>query len=168
MDISIKIKQIALGASAGALVLALATGCAGTTAQSADDSAAAQNRQYMATLNQQVSEIGTATDDFQKAVADSDVVTMQAKVSAVDKTIEDVKNTDATDRLQTVKDDYVDALCTLDDAMKTYVQLYTDVQNGSVSDASYQQRLSDVQNAYNSGVEKMKAADDAVVKISNE
>ena len=85
-----------------------------------------------------------------------------------DKTIEDVKNTDATDRLQTVKDDYVDALCTLDDAMKAYVQLYTDVQNGSVSDASYQQRLSDVQNAYNSGVEKMKAADDAVVKISNE
>jgi hypothetical protein len=168
MNISQKIKRIAAGVSAGALVLALATGCASTAAQTADDSAAAQNRQYMATLNQQVSDISTATDSFQKAVADSDVVTMQAQVTAIDKTIDDIKNTDATDRLQAVKDDYVDALCTLDDAMKAYVQLYTDVQNGQVSDADYQQRLSDVQSAYNSGVEKMKAADDAVVKISNE
>ena len=44
--------------------------------------------------------------------------------------------------------------------MKAYVQLYTDVQNGQVSDADYQQRLSDAERLQLLQNEKMKAADD--------
>lgn len=149
------------------MVCALA-GCSAAQSQTPDEQAASQNRQYMATLNQQMDDLQTTMDDFQKAVSEKDVVSMQAKANDVDKIIDSVKNTDPTDRLKTVKDDYVDALCTLDDAMNAYVSLYTDVQNGAVDDATYQQRLTDVQNSYNDGMTKLQGADQAVEQIAQD
>lgn len=173
---------IAAIACAFALALALG-GCAtsrtgsstsssglGSTSSSSTstDQQAAQNRQYMATLNQQMSDLQTATDSFQKAVAAKDVVSMNAAVANVQKIVDSVKNTDATERLQTVKDGYVDGLCTLDDAMKAYVSLYTDVQNGAVDGTAYANRLKDVQAAYDNGIAKLQSADEEVQKIASE
>lgn len=158
-------KYIAIIAGAALLVCALA-GCSATQTQSAEDQAAAQNRQYMATLNQQMDDLQTTMNSFQEAVSNKDVVGMQAQASNVDKIVDSVKNTDATDRLKTVKDDYVDALCTLDDAMDAYVSLYTDVQNGTVDTETYNQRLTDVQNAYNDGMNKLQGADQAVEQVA--
>ena len=121
----------------------------------------------MATLNRQTADLQTALDAFQKAVAEEDAVTMQAQLNTVEEVIDSVKNTDATSRLSSVKDGYVDALCTLDDAMKSYVALYADVKNGMVDAADYQARLAEVQRAYDDGIQKMKDADQTVSDLAN-
>ena len=118
----------------------------------------------MATLNQQVTDIQEYLTAFQDAVAKQDAVTMQAQLTSVDKVIESVKNTDCTSKLQPAKDLYVDALCSLDDALAS---LYTDVANGTVDSATYDERLSSVQSAYNEAMDKLKSADDKIVSISN-
>lgn len=146
-------------------VLALA----GCQAQSkADQSPAAQNRQYMASLNQQMEDLQTDMTAFQTAVAEKDTVTMQAQLASVEKTIEEVKNSEATERLQSVKDQYVDALTQLNEALVGYVDLYEGVSKGSVSDEQYNQKLSDIQSTYDSALEALKSADEAVVDIASE
>lgn len=143
------------------------SGLGGSQASSTDQQAS-QNRQYMAQLNQQMSDLQTAADSFQKAVAAKDTVSMNASVADVQKIIDSVKNTDSTERLSTVKDEYVDGLCTLDDAMKAYASLYTDAQNGTVDSAAFASRLQTVQAAYDNGIAKLKAADEEVQKIASE
>ena len=93
--------------------------------------------------------------------------TMKAQLTSVDKLIESVKNTDCSSTLQPAKDMYVDALCSLDDALESYVELYTDVANGSVDSATYDERLANVQSAYDDAMDKLKSADDKIVSISN-
>lgn len=158
-------KHIVTVASAALLALTIA-GCSSSQAQSADEQAAAQNRQYMATLNQQMEDLQDAMDDFQQAVSDKDVVGMQAQANEIDSIIDSVKNTDATDTLKDVKDDYVDALTTLDGALDSYITLYTNVQNGTVDASAYSQQLAEVQAAYDDGMTKLQAADDAVEQIA--
>jgi hypothetical protein len=149
--------------------VALLGGCVAQSAgQSTSDDQASQNRQYMAQLNQKMGNLQSVMNDFQTAVSQKNVVGMKAQATAADKIIDGVKNTDATDRLSDVKNGYVDGLCTLENAMNSYVDLYSDVQNGTVDSASYQARLQDVQSAYDQGVSKLKAADDEVAQISNE
>lgn len=150
-----------------ALAFALA-GCSLNRTAASDGDQASDNRQYMASLNQQMSDLQTEMDAFQKAVAAGDVVSMRAQQQTVDGTITAVKAADAPERLQSVKDNYVDALDTLDGALDGYVSLYSDVQRGAVSSDGYDQRLSAVQDAYNSGIEKVKAADAAVSEIASE
>ena len=140
----------------------------GGSQASSTDQQASQNRQYMAQLNQQMSDLQTTADGFQKAIAAKDTVSMNASVADVQKIIDSVKNTDSTERLSTVKDEYVDGLCTLDDAMKAYVSLYTDAQNGIVDSATFASRLQSVQAAYDNGIAKLKVADGEVQKIASE
>lgn len=153
--------------------LAVMAGVAGCTSvasssSSSTDTQATANRQYMASLNQQVADMQTVLDDFQTAVSKKDTVGMNAQAQNIEKLIDAVKNTDATDRLKSVKDAYVDGLCTIDDALNAYTALYTDVQAGTVDDASYTQRLKSIQSAYDDGIAKLKSADDAVQGIANE
>lgn len=159
-----------LAAAACCMVFAaLLGGCvAQSTGQSSSDDQASQNRQYMAQLNQQMGNLQTVMNDFQTAVSQKNVVSMKAQATAADKIIDGVKNTDATDRLSDVKNGYVDGLCTLQDAMNSYVDLYSDAQNGTVDSASYATRLQGIQNAYDQGVSKLKAADDKVTQIASE
>lgn len=160
-------RSIRVAAAACAVACALVvTGCVAQSTTGVT-SEAEQNRQYMATLNQQVTDIQEDLTAFQDAVAKQDAVTMQAQLSSVDKVIESVKNTDCTSKLQPAKDLYVDALCSLDDALASYVSLYTDVANGTVDSATYDERLSSVQSAYNEAMDKLKSADDKIVSISN-
>lgn len=157
--------RVAAVACAVACALAI-TGCT-TQSASSTTSEAEQNRQYMATLNQQVTDIQTDLVAFQDAVAKQDAVTMKAQLSSVDKLIDSVKNTDCSSTLQPAKDAYVDALCSLDDALESYVTLYTDVANGTIDSATYNERLSSVQSAYDAAMDKLKSADDKIVSISN-
>ncbi len=150
-----------------ALCMALA-GCSSSSSTPNPDDPASQNREYMSQLNQQMDSIQGSLNDFQDAVAKNDVVTMQADKTAVEKTIDSVKATSVTDRLSDVKDGYVSALDALDDALASYLSLYTDVQNGTVSSDDYAQRLKGVQDAYDSAVSQMQDADDAVVAVANE
>ncbi len=166
MNLKKTVRFIVVGACAAMLAFVL-SGCASTQTTSTDDEAS-QNRQYMALLNQQMDDLQTTLDSFQKAVAQKDTVSMKAQVANISKTLDDVKNTDCTERLQTVKDGYVDGLCTLQDSLNAYVTLYTDVSNGAVDDATYQQRLTQVQTSYDNGIAKLKSADEAVRKIAEE
>ncbi|WP_283169869.1 hypothetical protein [Curtanaerobium respiraculi] len=166
-----RIARLAVAACLACAALFAVVGCVpGTTSQQQQPtvaSDASDNRAYMATLNRQTASLQESLDAFQQAVADKDAVTMQAKLNEVESTIDSVKNTEVTDRLSSVKDAYVDALCTLDDAMRSYVALYNDAKNSTLDADTYASRLAEVQSAYDSGMEKMKAADDAVKEIAN-
>ncbi len=148
-----------------AFVVAGCTSSTATTSTQTDD-AASQNRQYMSQLNQQSSDLQTALQSFSDAVAQNDLVTMNAQMTEVDKVVDSVKNTPATDDLQEVKDKYVDGLCTTDDALKAYVTLFEDVQAGTVDQDTYDSRLTQIQQSYDDGISKLSDADAAVKEKS--
>lgn len=165
-----RIIGMVLAASLCMGVFALA-GCISNPLQqqmAAETSAASANRNFMATLNRQTADLQKALDEFQQAVADDNAVTMQAQLKAVDQIIDAVKNTSPTDTLRAVKDGYVDALTALDSALDDYADLYAQVKSGAIDSAAFNERLAAVQKAYDEGIEKMKAADQAVKDVSHE
>ena len=141
-------------------------GC--SSGQGEEQSEAANNRAYMANLNRQASDLQDVMDDFEKAAAENDVVTMQAKLKDMDQIIDTVKDTTATERLSSVKDGYVDALTTLREAMGSYVSLYNEIKSGSIDSKQFDTKLAEIQSVYDSGIEKMKNADQIVKDIANE
>lgn len=158
-------------ASACALVLAASialAGCFAPSQQNSTDEHAAEHRTYMAQLGQKAEEIDTILTDFQAAVGAEDVVAMKAATTKVGTIVESIKTTEAPEKLAEVKDNYASGLEQLQQALNSYTQLYADMAAGTVSDSDYQVRLSEVQSAYDAGVEAMKAADEKAVALAEE
>lgn len=160
------IRKVALLASACVLAFALAA-CAPLSGQG-DETAQAKsaNRQYIAQLNHQMADLQQIMDDFQVAVSQQDTVAMQTQIDKAGQLVSDIDSSNPTDQLSDVKGRYVDALTTLNGAMKDYASLYEGVQSGTVSSDDLASRLSDVQSAYDDGVSKLKDADDALTALA--
>ena len=60
---------------------------------------------------------------------------------------------------------YVDGANSLKDALNSYIQLYTEIDGATASEpfdwSTYDSRLQAIQDAYNAGIDKLKAADEA-------
>ncbi len=161
------IKMLAVVAAVCALVLAL-SGCSSDLNSPDTDSPAAQNRQYMSQLNQQMSSLQDSMNQFQEALGQQDTVTMRARAQDVSKIVQDVNNTDAPDMLNDVKGEYADGLSTLDQALNSYVDLYTQQQNGQITQDDFNTQLQSIQDTYNQGVDKLNTADQDVQTIAQQ
>ena len=146
--------------------LALA-GCAAPNQPSTDEKAA-DNRAYMAQINQKASDLDVVLTDFQAAVGDQDAVAMKAASSRAATIVGQVKASEAPEKLVPIKDEYVKGLEQLQAALDQYTQLYIDLNAGSIDQAAYGDRLRQVQEAYDQGVEALKSADEQAVTIANE
>lgn len=157
---------IVLMALACAFAVVLA-GCASMPGQIDEEAEQANaNRQYMAQLNSEMADLQQVMDDFQVAVSERNTVAMRAQTQKADRIIADIDASEPTEKLADAKDLYVDALTTLNDAMKDYADLYMQVENSGIDAEELEQRVEAVQSAYDEGVEKLQAADEAVAALA--
>lgn len=166
MHVQHKTKFFGLIACACALVFAL-TGCVSAGDNNPDNSSpAAQNRQYMSQLNQKMDSLQDTMNQFQDALGKRDTVTMRAKAQDVSKIVQDVNNTDAPDKLNDVKNEYAEGLSTLEQALNSYVDLYTEQQNGQITQDQFNDQAKKIQDTYNQGADQLKSADQDVANIA--
>ncbi|MBO4365679.1 MAG: hypothetical protein J5804_05240 [Eggerthellaceae bacterium] len=147
-----------------AFALAGCSSLLGSESQEAQQASA--NRQYMAQLNQQMADLQQVMDDFQTAVSEQNTVAMKAQVEKAEAIAQRIDAGTATDELADAKGLYVDALSTLNGAMKDYADLYIEVENGTVSAEDVESRVKDIQDAYDDGVAKLQEADNAVAALA--
>lgn len=135
-------------------------------AQSEEAQQASANRQYMAQLNQQMADVQQIMDDFQAAVSEQNTVVMRAQIEKAQSIAQTIDASKPTESLSDAKDQYVDALITLNTAMADYADLYERANSGALSREDLDSGIKAVQDSYDDGVEKLKAADDTVAKLA--
>ena len=150
------------------LALTVLAGCSIQQAGVSTDEHAAENRQYMALLNQKTGELDEVLTQFQTAVSASDTVSMKAAVASANKIVEDIESSEATESLAEVKDAYVAGLGQLNASMNDYADLYTDVASGKLNEAAITRQTKAIQADYDQALEKLVAADELLTKLANE
>ena len=141
------------------------TGCAGLEQTSEEAKAQAENRQYMSDVNATIEQLSQRLDGFEGAVSRGDVVTMRTQADDAFRTLDSLAALQPPEVLKDVQQGYVDGCNQLKGALNDYIALYTDVANGSANGGAYADRLAAVQEAYNAGVDKLKATDEAATKL---
>ena len=145
-----RVLAVALGA---ALALGALAGCQSPATGATDQQQA--NRTYMTKVNQAVEELNTRLGEFDEAVAQESVVNM--------------RNKDAMKDLQT---NYVDGCNKLKDALNSYIDLYTEISSATEEApfdfSAYDGRVKEIQDAYNEGIDKLKAADEEALKLNED
>lgn len=161
------LKLVSLACAATLSMTALA-GCAAEQ-DNEEQQAQAQNRQYMTQVNQTLDTLDEQLDGFVDAVSRGDLVTMRTQADNAFKTLDDLESTEAPEALSEVKADYIEGCNSLKEALNGYVQLYTDIE--SATDAqpfdygTYDQRLQEIQEAYNQGIEKLRQGDESATNL---
>lgn len=149
-------------------ILCALAGCTVQAAGTSTDENAAENRQYMALLNQKTSDLEEVLGAFQNAVSAGDAVGMKAAASDAAKIVESVASLEATESLGDVKDAYVEGLQSIDASMNEYAELYAKVAAGSVNQAAFNKELKAVQESYDKALEQLTAADELLTQLANE
>ena len=158
-----QLRRIALVVCAAALSLTALAGCGGQSqAQSEAEQAQAANRQYMSQVNQIMIDIEGALDDFAIAVESGDLSAMRSSVTEAGRSIDSLVALEAPEALSELQTDYAEGATQLDSALDAYIQLYTDVENtgGTMDSATFADRLAEVQQSYDAGVDRLAAADE--------
>ena len=151
---------------AAALVSAcLLGGC--SSGGSADASAVADaqnaNRAYMSAVNEAMLQLDDDLTDFSSAVSAGDLVAMRTASTAASRTIDTLEAIEAPEALADIQQLYTQGATTLEGALASYVQLYTDVEiagQGGFDAATFQARLAEVQQAYDEGIDLLSQADE--------
>ena len=150
-----RVLAVALGA---ALALGTLAGCQSPATGATDQQQA--NRTYMTKVNQAVEELNTRLGEFDEAVAQESVVNMRNKANSAFEAIKD---------LQT---NYVDGCNKLKDALNSYIDLYTEISSATEEApfdfSAYDGRVKEIQDAYNEGIDKLKAADEEALKLNED
>ena len=154
-------------ALACAMLLAMVAlaGCAGVQQTSEEAKAQAESRQYMSDANAAIDQLSQRLEGFEDAVSRGDVVTMRTQADDAFRALDGLAALEPPEVLKEVQQGYMDGCNQLKDALNDYIALCTDVVNGSVSGAAYDERLAAVQAAYDAGVDKLKATDETASKL---
>ena len=161
-----KVFAVCLAAAMGLGTLA---GCSPqNTAASQQQSA---NRQYMSQVNQVMDDLESALGSFTDAVSRDDVVGMQTQAENALATLDDLAAIEAPEELADVHQGYQEGSETLRTALSDYVTLYTEISSATADNpfdwSTYDERLADIQKAYDEGIEKLAAADELAAGKEN-
>ena len=142
---------------AAALSVAVLGGCMPQQQTSAASQAQSDNRAYMTQVNQTMETLQTRLSGFSDAVSRGDVITMRTQA------LDELDSQEAPDALKDVKQCYVDGSEQLENALNAYIELYTEIDSATDAQpfdwSTYDQRIADIQAAYNSGLEKLQEGD---------
>lgn len=162
------VRRVAAMACALCCAAALA-GCAAPQQQQPADQkdSVAENRQYMSALNQMSDDLSERLAGFTDAVSRNDSVGMRTQADDAFQVIEKMKEQDAPEDLTELKEGYLQACEDLEDALSGYIDLYDEVAAaGSDFDyATYQDRIEQVQDAYNSAAETLEQTDQKATEL---
>ncbi len=147
---------------AGALMIAAFAGCA--PQKDAGNQDQLDRRQYMSQVNQAMDDLQSRLDGFADAVSRNDVVSMRTQADDAFKALDDLNGLDVPEGLKDIQQEYVDGTSDLKDALNAYIDLYTEIESATDDQpfdwSSYDQRIADIQDRYNAGIDKLKAGDE--------
>lgn len=163
------IRLIATVCAAALLAGALA-GCMSPNTGATDQQQA--NRTYMTKVNQTMEDLNGRLGDFDDAVARGDVVTMRTQADNAFTAIDALSAIDTPDAMKSLQSGYVDGCNALKDALNAYIDLYTEIESATEEHpfdyGSYDERIKAVQDKYNDGINKLKAADEEALKLNED
>ena len=148
----------------GVLAVAMLAGCTTSQGSTATDEQKA-NREYMSTVNQKISSLEDTLSDFKDAVSREDVVNMKTTAASAGKVLDELASVEAPDELADIQSNYVDGTKALEEALNSYVDLYTEIDSATDANpfdwSTYDARVAAIQQQYDQGVASLKAGDEA-------
>ena len=124
------------------------------------------NRAYMASVSQSIEDLGTELDSFVDAVGENDLAAMKIASERAGKAMEAVKNLTAPEAMTDVHSEYCAGIDALQSALSSYVDLYTQVEAGSISASDLKAQLSSVQKVYEDGIKHLEKGDSLVMTLA--
>ena len=161
----LSLRVIALSLMLAALV---ALGACSTTTTSTESTRQAENRAYMAEVNQIMDDLQSDLEAFNDAVSSDDLVSMRTQASQAFETIDQLESLEPTEDLEDVHEYYLAGCAYLEEALSLYIELYADIADATDDDpfdySTYESRLQEIQDAYDSGIEQLEAGDTAAAE----
>ncbi|MCI9130171.1 MAG: hypothetical protein HFJ65_07710 [Eggerthellaceae bacterium] len=163
-------KRTSYIAAAALLALALGlVGCANQQAQEPAEEEQTTSRSFMADMNQAAADLSEKMTAFTDAVAREDLVSMQTQADSAYAVINRISEIEAPEELGELKQKYVDGANQLKDAMSSYIDLYTEIDTATTRDPfdydTYNDRISQIQAAYDAGIQTIKDADQSATEM---
>lgn len=148
------------------------TGCATPQAQQQEGEDAEKpltSSEYMAQVNLSVDKLNERLESFVDAVSREDTVTMRIQADSAFAVLDEMAAIEAPEELKDLRTDYINGCDKLKDALSSYVELYTEIstaQTGNTFDYStYADRIKEVQDKYNEGVQDLEDADKQATEL---
>ena len=152
------------------LLVGLMAGCMSPNTGATDQQRA--NRTYMTKVNQAMEDLNSRLGDFDDAVARGDVVTMRTQADNAFSAIDALAAIDTPDAMKGLQSGYVDGCNALKGALNDYIDLYTEIDSATDEHpfdyGAYDERIKAVQDKYNDGISKLKAADEEALKLNED
>lgn len=147
---------------AGVLMVVALAGCLPQQNSPADEQIE-KNQQYMSQVNQSMDDLRSRLASFSDAVSRDDVVGMRTQADNAFKALDALNKLEAPEDLKSIQTDYVDGTNSLKDALNAYIDLYTEIDSATEEApfdwSTYDQRIADIKAQYDTGIEKLEAAD---------
>ena len=158
-----RLLKIASIACVGVISAAMFVGCATQQSTLTDEQKA--NREYMSTVSQKVESLSDTLSSFNDAVSRKDAVTMKTQASNAAKVLDELAAVEAPEALSDIKTNYVNGANALEEALNSYVQLFSDIDSATDANpfdwSSYDARVAEIQAKYDEGISALKSGDEA-------
>lgn len=147
------------------------TGCAPSQSMQAvnQEAAGPTSQSFMSDMNAVSADLQEKMDGFADAVSREDLVSMQMQADAAYAVIDQMAAIEAPEELNDLKQRYVDACGQLKEALTQYVTLYQEIKTATTRNPfdydSYADRIAQVQDTYNAGVQALQDADQAASEM---
>ena len=163
-------KRTCMMIALSALLAMSMAGCSSFQQNSQEAEAQAANRQYMSQVNQITDELTENLAAFDTAVSDNDPVAMRLQADNAFKTLDSLSSLEAPDVLKDVQAGYVEGASKLEEALDSYIDLYTNMgganaENTTVDSAAYSEQLAAIQQTYNDGIAKLQETDKQATEL---
>lgn len=160
MNNKTKILTLALLSLCFGFVLALSS-CIPATNEAADEQGG--NKEYMSQVNLIMDELKLSLEGFNDAVSQEDLVTMKAQAEAAAKTVDELGKLTPPDDLKDVQSEYVKGCKSLQDALDSYIDLYTEIETATEEQPfdfeGYEDKLDKIKDKYDEGIKALENAD---------
>ena len=118
----------------------------------------------------QVNEIMESLDDgldlFVDAVSRGDIVNMRTQADNAYRALDKLGSLEAPDELADVQEKYLSGTEKLREALDAYISLYTDASSDSFDWSTYDNRIKEIQDLYDEGLQDLEDGDKAAASKS--
>ena len=164
------VRLLALACTAALAAGALA-GCQSPATGATD--AQQENRTYMTKVNVAVEKLNEGLAAFDEAVTEGgNAVTMRTQADKALAALDELSSIDTPEAMADLQSGYVDGCTKLKEALNDYLDLYTEIDSATEDQpfdySTYDSRLKAIQDTYNEGIDKLKAADEEALKLNED
>lgn len=164
-----KIAFSIIAAACSLVLVGALSGCSNQpTSLNAEDQTLTPS-EYMVKLNQAAESLHENLDAFAAAVSTGDLTTLQSKSDSAFQAMDDLKELKTPDELSQIRAKYEEAVDALHSSLNDYIAVYIEIENepdlARVDMAKYAERFTNIQMAYDNGINLLEQADTAAKNL---